>query len=123
MWQELAIALDVRTFQRITRLSPCDVELLKKEMTENNAPVSYTGMGVPEKSIRKASLEVILRRLLNFLKPETSVGTVKAINQKILSVLDESGSGRADLGLFFAVLAPICVGTAERRKQVAFDAL
>ncbi|XP_058220707.1 uncharacterized TPR repeat-containing protein At1g05150-like [Rhododendron vialii] len=121
--QELAIALDVRAFQRITRLSRCDVELLKKEMTENNAPVSYSGMGVPEKSIRKASLEVILRRLLNFLKPETFVGAVKAINQKILSVLDESESGRVDLGMFFAVLAPIFGGTAERRKRVAFDAL
>jgi len=121
--QELAIALDVRAFQRITRLSRCDVELLKKEMTENNAPVSYSGAGVPEKSIRKASLEVILRRLLNFLKPETFVGAVKAINQKILSVLDESELGRVDLGLFFAVIAPICGGTPEKRKRVAFDAL
>ncbi|KAI8549430.1 hypothetical protein RHMOL_Rhmol06G0023700 [Rhododendron molle] len=49
--QELAIALDVRAFQKITRLSRCDVELLKKDMTENNAPVSYSGTGVPEKSI------------------------------------------------------------------------
>ncbi|KAF7140980.1 hypothetical protein RHSIM_Rhsim06G0014300 [Rhododendron simsii] len=120
--QELAIALDVRAFQRITWLSRCDVELLK-EMTENNAPVSYSGMGVPEKSICKASLEVILHRLLNFLKPETFVETVKTINQKILSVLDESELGRVDLGMFFAVLAPICGGTAERRKRVAFDAL
>lgn len=121
--QELAIALDVRAFQRITRLSRCDVELLKKEMTENNAPVSYSGAGVPEKSIRKASLEVILRRLLNFLKPETFVGAVKAVNQKILSVLDESELGRVDLGLFLAVIAPICGGTPEKRKRVAFDAL
>lgn len=120
--QELAIALNVRAFQRITRLSRCDVELLKKEMTENNAPVSYSGAGVPVKSIRKASLEVILHRLLNFLKPETFVGAVKAINQKILSVLDESESGRVDLGLFFAVIAPICRGTPEKRKRVAFDA-
>ncbi|GFZ10407.1 calcium-binding tetratricopeptide family protein [Actinidia rufa] len=58
--QELANALAVRAFQRITRLSRCDVELLKKEMTENDAPVSYSGRGVPEKSIRKASLEVEL---------------------------------------------------------------
>ncbi|KAL6995769.1 hypothetical protein U1Q18_005905 [Sarracenia purpurea var. burkii] len=123
MRQELANALDVRAFQRITRLSRCDVQLVKKEMTENNAPVSYSGRGIPEKSIRKASLEVILRRLLNFVKPETFVGAVKAINQKILSVLDESESGRVDLGMFFAVLAPICIGSPENRKRVAFDAL
>ncbi|GFY86102.1 calcium-binding tetratricopeptide family protein [Actinidia rufa] len=121
--QELANALDVRAFQRITRLSRCDVELLKKEMTENDAPVSYSGSGAPEKSIRKASLEVILRRLLNFLKPEPFVGAVKAINQKILSVLDDSELGRVDLGMFFAVLAPICGGSPEKRKRAAFDSL
>ncbi|KAK2998479.1 hypothetical protein RJ639_023959 [Escallonia herrerae] len=121
--QELANALDIRAFQRITRLSRCDVDLLKKEMNENDTPVSYSGSGAPEKSIRKASLEGILRRLLSFLKPETFVGAVKAINQKILSVLDESESGRVDLGMFFAVLAPICTGPLDRRKRVVFDAL
>ncbi|KAK1360595.1 Tetratricopeptide-like helical [Heracleum sosnowskyi] len=121
--QELANAIDVRAFQRITRLSRCDVDLLKKEMNEGNAPVSYSGGGVPEKSIRKASLEGILHRLLSFLKPETFVGAVKTINQKILSVLDESESGRVDLGMFFAIIAPICSGPPERRKRVAFDAL
>lgn len=121
--QELANALDIRAFQRITRLSRCDVEHLKKEMNENDSPVSYSGGGIPEKSIRKASLEGILRRLLNFLKAETFVGAVKAINQKILSVLDESESGRVDLGMLFAVLAPICSGLPEKRKRVAFDAL
>lgn len=121
--QELANAIDVRAFQRITRLSRCDVDLLKKEMNEGNAPVSYSGGGVPEKSIRKASLEGILHRLLSFLKPETFVGAVKMINQKILSVLDESESGRVDLGMFFAIIAPICSGPPERRKRVAFDAL
>ncbi|XAR61689.1 hypothetical protein NMG60_11016181 [Bertholletia excelsa] len=121
--QELANVLEIRAFQRITRLNRCDVELLKKEMTENDVPTSYSGSGVPEKSIRKASLEGILRRLLNFLKPETFVGAVKAINQKILSVLDESESGRVDLGMFFAILAPICSGSPDKRKKVAFDAL
>ncbi|KAL3642101.1 hypothetical protein CASFOL_012916 [Castilleja foliolosa] len=120
---ELAIALDIRAFQRITRLYRCEVELLKKEMNEGDAPVSYSGSGVPEKSIRKASLEGILAKLLNFLKPETFVGAVKAINQKILSVLDESESGRVDLGMFFAVLAPLCGGSAEKRKQIAYESL
>ncbi|KAL7216926.1 hypothetical protein ACSBR1_028785 [Camellia fascicularis] len=94
-----------------------------KEMTESDTPVSYSGSGAPEKSIRKASLEAILHRLLNFLRPETFVGAVKAINQKILSVLDETETCRVDLGMFFAVLAPICSGSPKKRKRVAFDAL
>ncbi|TYK28754.1 putative TPR repeat-containing protein [Cucumis melo var. makuwa] len=120
---ELSNALEIRAFQKITRLNRCDVELIKKEISEHDVPVSYSGSGVPEKSIRKPSLEEILRRLLNFLKPETFQGAVKVINERILSVLDESGSGRVDLGLFFAVLAPICTGPPEKRKRVAYDAL
>ncbi|KDP38589.1 hypothetical protein JCGZ_04514 [Jatropha curcas] len=121
--QDLANALQIRTFQRITRLGRCDVELLKKEMNETDVPVSYSGGGVPEKSIRKPNLEEILQRLLNFLKPETFQGAVKAINERILSVLDDTGSGRVDLGMFYAVLAPICGGSPDKRKRIAFDAL
>ncbi|KAF8405323.1 hypothetical protein HHK36_010227 [Tetracentron sinense] len=121
--QELANALEIRAFQRLTRLSHCNVDLLKKEMRENEVPVSYSGSGVPEKTIRKAALEGILRKLLHFLKPETFQGAVKAINERILSVLDDSGSGRVDLGMFYAVLAPICVGPPDKRKQAVFDAL
>ncbi|RVX14974.1 putative TPR repeat-containing protein [Vitis vinifera] len=88
---ELANTLEIRAFQRITRLRGCDVDLLKKEMTENDVPVSYSGGGVPEKSIRKPNLEVILRRV--------------------------------DLGMFFSVLAPICGGSPDKRKRVAYDAL
>ncbi|ONI32515.1 hypothetical protein PRUPE_1G370600 [Prunus persica] len=121
--QDLANALEIRAFQRITRLSRCDVELLKKEMNDGDVPVSYSGTGVPQRSIRKPNLEEILRRLLDFLKPETFQGAVKAINERILSVFDDTGSGRVDLGMFFAVLAPICSGLPEKRKRVAFDAL
>ncbi|WCJ34948.1 Calcium-binding tetratricopeptide family protein [Euphorbia peplus] len=121
--QDLANALQIRAFQRISRLSRCDVELLRKEMTESDVPVSYSGGGVAEKSIRKSNLEEILRRLLNFLKPETFQGAVKAINERILSVLDETGSGRVDLGIFYAVIAPICSGHPDKRKRIAFDAL
>ncbi|KAJ6412070.1 EF HAND FAMILY PROTEIN putative EXPRESSED-RELATED [Salix viminalis] len=121
--QDLANALQIRMFQRITRLSRCDVELLKKEMSEHDVPLSYSGGGVPEKSIRKPNLEEILRRLLNFLKPETFQGAVKAINERILSILDETGSGRVDLGMIYAILAPICSGNPDKRKRVAFDAL
>ncbi|KAE9617592.1 hypothetical protein Lal_00034563 [Lupinus albus] len=121
--QELSYALQIRSLQRITRLSRCNVELLKKEISEHEVPVSYSGRGDPEKSIRKPSLEEILHRLLSFLKPETFQGAIKAVNERILSVLDESGSGRVDLGMFFAILAPICGGPPERRKRMAFDAL
>ncbi|XP_043709846.1 uncharacterized TPR repeat-containing protein At1g05150-like [Telopea speciosissima] len=121
--QDLVGALEIRAFQRLTRLNRCDVDLLKKEMNETEVPISYSGYGIPEKSIRKATLEEILRRLLNFLKPESFQGAVKAINERILSVLDVSGSGRVDLGMFYAVLAPICSGLPERRKRVVFDAL
>ncbi|KAK8623308.1 hypothetical protein V6N13_118195 [Hibiscus sabdariffa] len=121
--QDLGNAIQIRAFQRITRLSRCDVDLLKKEMSETDVPVSYSGGGVPQKSIRKPNLEEILRRLLRFLKPETFQGAVKAINERILSVLDETGSGRVDLGMFYAVLAPICNGHTDKRKRIAFDAL
>ncbi|GKU90048.1 hypothetical protein SLEP1_g4095 [Rubroshorea leprosula] len=121
--QDLSNALQIRAFQRVTRLSRCEVDLLKREMTENDVPISYSGGGGPQKSIRKPNLEEILRRLLNFLKPETFQGAVKAINEKILSVLDETGSGRVDLGMFYAVIAPICGGPPDKRKRVAFDAL
>ncbi|XP_023534895.1 uncharacterized TPR repeat-containing protein At1g05150-like [Cucurbita pepo subsp. pepo] len=120
---ELSNALVIRNFQKITRMNRCDVELINKEISEHDVPVSYSGSGVPEKSIRKPKLEEILRRLLTFLKPETFQGAVKGVNERILSVLDESGSGRVDLGLFFAVLAPICNGPPETRKRVAYDAL
>ncbi|CAN4122932.1 unnamed protein product [Withania somnifera] len=119
---DLSTALDIRSFQRITRLNRCDADQIKKEINESDVPMSYSG-GVPEKSIRKASLEEILRRLLKFLKPETFIGAVKAINQKVLSVLDESESGRLDLGMFFAVLAPVCGGSPDKRKRIAYEAL
>ncbi|KAI5397630.1 uncharacterized TPR repeat-containing protein At1g05150 isoform X2 [Lathyrus oleraceus] len=121
--QDLASALQIRALQKVARLSRCNVELLKKEMSEHDVPVSYSGSGVPQKSIRKPNLEEILRKLLSFLKPDTFQGAVKAINERILSVLDENDSGRLDLGMFYAILAPICGGPAERRKRVAFDAL
>ncbi|KAE8656431.1 ATP binding microtubule motor family protein, putative isoform 1 [Hibiscus syriacus] len=121
--QDLGNALQIRAFQRITRLNHCEVDLLKKEMNETDVPVSYSGSGGPQKSIRKPNLEEILCKFLDFLKPETFQGAVKAINEKVLSVLDETGSGRVDLGMFYAVLAPICNGPPDKRKRIAFDAL
>lgn len=121
--QDLVNALRIRTFQRVTRFGRVDVELLKKEMRENDVPVSYSGSGAPQRSIRKPNLEEILRKFLNFLKPETFQGAVKAINERILSGLDDTGSGRVDLGMFYAVIAPICSGSLEKRKRVVYDAL
>lgn len=121
--QDLASALEIRSFQRLTRLDHCDVEHLKREMSETNVPLSYSGGGAPVKSIRKAGLEMILQKLLHFLQAETFQGSVKAINEKILSIMDASGSSRVDLGMFFAVIAPICSGLTDTRKRVAFEAL
>lgn len=114
--QDLASALQIRAFQKITGLSRCDVELLKKEMSEMDVPVSYSGGGGPQKSICKPNLEEILCRFISFLKHETFERAVKAINESILSILDESVSGRVDLGIFYAILAPICSGSPEKQK-------
>ncbi|XP_043713752.1 uncharacterized TPR repeat-containing protein At2g32450-like [Telopea speciosissima] len=119
----LADTLHIRDFQRITRLHRCDVSFLKKEIGGSEESVSHSESEEPEKSIRKATLEVILRKLLHFLKPETFQGAVKAVDQQILSVLDATSSGRVDLGMFYAVIAPICAGEPGKRKRAAFDAL
>ncbi|KAF5196107.1 Calcium-binding tetratricopeptide family protein [Thalictrum thalictroides] len=121
--EDLANALDIRAFQRLTRLGFCDVDLLKKEISETKVPVSYSLYSSPGKSVRKSALEVILCRLLHFLKPETFQGAVKAINKRILSILDYWDSSKVDLGMFYAVLAPICSGSLDKRKRVVFDAL
>ncbi|KAL4590297.1 hypothetical protein LXL04_003225 [Taraxacum kok-saghyz] len=51
------------------------------------------------------------------------LGILYPFNLNILTVLDESESGRVDLGMFFAILSPICGGSPEKRKRVAFDSL
>ncbi|KAK9113016.1 hypothetical protein Scep_020535 [Stephania cephalantha] len=120
--QELARALEIREFQKLTRLNRCDVLLLRKEMNETKMP-AFTGTSAREGSFRKAVWEAILRKLLHFLKPETFQGAVKAINQRIFSVLDSRVPCTVDLGMFFAVLAPICGGSFDKRKKIVFDAL
>ncbi|KAL3514118.1 hypothetical protein ACH5RR_026835 [Cinchona calisaya] len=120
--RDLASALDIRVFQKITKLHQCDVELVKKQMDENANVVDSVSSSA-KRSIRKASVEGSLRELLGLLKPETFVAAVKAINQKILSVLDEPKSGKVDLCLFLAVIAPLCRGPLDKRKRVAYHAL
>ncbi len=50
-------------------------------------------------------------------------GAVRAINERILLVLDPTGLGRVDVGMFFAVLAPLCGGSTDSRKRLVFDVL
>lgn len=121
--QWLACALEIRKFQRCARLSKCDTASIKKEISQTNLPVSSSSMGTSEKSIRKEVLEKVLRRLLHFLKPEAFQGAMKAINEKVLTLLDTTDSGRVDLGMVFAVLSPLCGGSLDKRKHTAFDAL
>lgn len=121
--QWLAWALEIRKFQRCTRLNKCDIATIKKEIAQTNLPVSSSGMGTAEKSIRKEALERVLRRMLHFLKPEAFQGAMKAINEKVLTLLDTNDSGRVDLGMVFAVLAPVCGGPLDKRKHTAFDSL
>lgn len=121
--QWLTTALDIRRFQKHTRLSRCEGANLRKEFLGiNQLPTSSSGNTAPY-VVRKHELEKILARLLHFLKPDTFQGAVKAINMKVLKILDQAGTGQVDLGLFFAVIAPICAGSPDKRKQVAFDAL
>ena len=59
-------------------------------MNKLEVPISYSGVGVLGKSIRKATLEVILWNDLRSLKPETFQEAIRAINERIFSVLDYS---------------------------------
>lgn len=116
----LASALDIREFQRCTRFNRCDVANV---MNQTLLHVSSSHDGTPEKLIRKEALEKVIRRLLHFLKPEAYQGAMKLVNEKVLSVLDSTGSGRVDLGLVLAVLALVCGGSLDSRKRAAFHAL
>ncbi|MCO5561760.1 hypothetical protein L7F22_015384 [Adiantum nelumboides] len=119
----LAFALDIRQLQKFCRFNRCDVSNLKKELNQIGLPVSSPSTGIPEKLIRKEPLEKVLRNLLPFLKPEAFQGAMKLVNERILSVMDLTASGRVDVGMVFAVLALICGGSLDRRKRMAFDAL
>ncbi|KAH0455522.1 hypothetical protein IEQ34_015554 [Dendrobium chrysotoxum] len=117
--QDLANALEIQAFQNLTRLGHCDVEVLSKELIETHAAISPSAG-----TIRKAAVEMVLRRMLHFLKAEAFIAALKSINERVLSVMEASSfSTKVDLGMLLAVLAPICSGSARRRKQAAFDAL
>ncbi|KAL2620964.1 hypothetical protein R1flu_001169 [Riccia fluitans] len=118
----LGCALDIRRFQKQTRLHKFDSSTLKHEM-DTNAKKSGE-VGPSANLIRKAELEKILRRLLHFLPPDAFQGSVKAINEKLLGVLDRSNTGRVDLGMFLASISPLCASlTPEKRKRLVFQIL
>ena len=87
---DLRITLQIREFQIVSRLTFCIIEKLSEEMNKLEVPISYSGVGVLGKSIRKATLDVILWNLLRSLKPETFQEAIRAINERIFSVLDYS---------------------------------
>lgn len=71
----LACALDIRKFQKQTRLYSCDIGVLRTEIEDSsNLPGVSKSTGAPpaqnEKVVRKAELEKILLRLLKGLNPE-----------------------------------------------------
>ncbi|XP_024519477.1 uncharacterized TPR repeat-containing protein At1g05150 [Selaginella moellendorffii] len=121
----IAHALKIRAFQKHTRLHRCNLASLSKEMANKPSVSQTAGTAghISEALIRKADLEKSLSRMLSFLPPTTFQSAVKAINEKVLSVLDKVGSGRVDLGMFLATIAPLCAGPVDKRKRTAFDCL
>ncbi|KAJ0972027.1 hypothetical protein J5N97_019986 [Dioscorea zingiberensis] len=112
--EHLSDALRIRNVQKMTKLGRCNVVLLKEEIGKQS---------LHERRMRKAELEIVLRKHLHFLQPESFQCSVKAVDEKVLVALDVTGSGKVDLCMFIAIVAPICAGSAEQRKRAAFDAL
>lgn len=123
----LECALNIRKFQKHTRLVSCDISTLSAAIDRSGYLRANEKFGAAptqnEKVVRKAELEKILPGVLQVHNPDTFQSAVRAINERILSVLDRSGSGRVDVGMFFAVLAPLCGGPVEKRKRLVFDVL
>ncbi len=71
----LACALDIRKFQKHTRLHRCDIGDLRREIENSDyLPGISKPTGTPaenDKIVRKAKLEKTLRQLLQFLTPDT----------------------------------------------------
>jgi tetratricopeptide (TPR) repeat protein len=110
----LVNALAIRQFQLRTRLHRCDVGRVQDEFFSAKCSGS------------KPSIEKVLRRLLHFLTPSAFQGAVRAVNERILCVLDSGGAGgegTVDVGMLLALVSPICAGSTEQRKKTAFDAL
>jgi hypothetical protein len=72
----LAYALDIRNFQKHTRLHHCDISDLRRRVEEcKYLPGDSKSTGAlsvqNDKVVRKAELEKILCQLLGFLTPDT----------------------------------------------------
>ncbi|KAJ7544177.1 hypothetical protein O6H91_09G120400 [Diphasiastrum complanatum] len=120
--QWISSALDFRAFQQQTKLNRCNVMVLTTEILAGQLPLA-SGESNVGKLMRKADLEKILQRMLPFLGAEVFQASVKAINEKILNVLDRTTTGRVDIGMFLAIIAPLCAGTPDKRKRAVFDIL
>ncbi|KAG0488032.1 hypothetical protein HPP92_006843 [Vanilla planifolia] len=116
--KSLADVLWIREIQKATKLGRCDVSLLKKEMDSHDFAASFS-----DGTVRKTELEILLLKLLHFLKPVAFRDVIRAFEEKIWRAMDANGSGRIHLPMFFAIVAPLCGGSPENRKRVAFDAL
>ena len=95
----------------MTRLQSCDVEKLRLVLEE----ASFSNASL-RRTLPRAQLELELRQLLPRLNPEPLAQVVRTLNLRVIRQLEHQGS--VDLALFLAVLAPICRGSWEARKQV-----
>eukprot|EP00850_Spirogloea_muscicola_P004248 SM000018S03613 [mRNA] locus=s18:342383:347099:+ [translate_table: standard] len=114
--KELGAALDVRSFQKQTRLHTVLAEAV------NGGLQSHSLTPSSDRMLNKASMEKICRALLPKLSPQVFQQAMRALNVRIFALLDDK-SGKLDLGMFLAIIAPLCSGTPEQRKQCAFNAL
>eukprot|EP00898_Chlorokybus_atmophyticus_P001265 jgi/Chlat1/2139/Chrsp17S02844 len=74
--------------------------------------------------IRKAALERVLREgMLGGASALNFQHAIKALNGRVLSVLDRSAQGSVEIAGFFATVAPLCAGESEERLRAAYDAL
>ncbi|KAK3252396.1 hypothetical protein CYMTET_38302 [Cymbomonas tetramitiformis] len=126
--EQVAVALEIRAVEKITKLGTCIPTALRREASDDNLPDDRrpqgSAAGSEGKIVRKANVERIFRRLL-----DASVGAqafaeaMKHINCRVLAVLDKDEMGTVDLGKVLAVAAVLCQGPIEERKRAAYDIL
>eukprot|EP00899_Mesostigma_viride_P004198 jgi/Mesvir1/1377/Mv21649-RA.1 len=127
--EDMAAALDVRSFQRHCHFNLCPVKRMHDLIDDSQLPPGSgygggpAGGGGSDKLVRKAALEKVLRKLLDHATNVTFQGAMKSINERLLSVLDKEGRGVVDFAHFIAVVAPLLHGSTHERKRVVFDAL
>lgn len=105
----LTDVLWIRGLQKETKLGRCKVDMLLKEVERNQ--------------LRKSEVELILRKLLHFLKADAFQHAVKYMDEKIWAVLDATSSGKIDFAMFVAIVALICEGSLEQCQLAAYNAL